>query len=160
MIIDGLSDAFLTRRAKEMLASEREEMAWVKMAPTVLVIEDGADRSRWWSFAGDRYNAAIAERLRQPGLRVSSDGLSVTMNRGTGAEALASAVVATLDSARAAVTADADRADGMIEQSVSALKFAEAVPGGLLARLSQRRFYPETEAQVMAKAEIGVRLVQ
>lgn len=158
VLVDGMTGSYLTRRASEALASVRDEFAWVAQAVTVLVVDDGADRSRWWTFAGDRYNAAVADRLRQPGLRVSSDGLGVTLQRGSAAEALATAVVTALNEARTALLASADQVDGVIEQSVSALKFAEAVPGALLARLSKRRFYPASEAGVLARAEIGVRV--
>ena len=159
VLIDGLDNAYLTNRSREALAAVREEFSWVNQAETVLVVDDEADRSRWWSFAGDRYNAAIAERLRQPGLRVSSDGLGVTMQRGSSAEALASAVIASLKSAREAVAAGAERTDSVIEQSVSALKFAEAVPASLLAGLSRRRYYPASEAGVMRNAAVGVRVL-
>jgi len=158
VLVEGPAESHLTRRAREAVASVRDDFAWVAQAATVLVIEDAADRSRWWTFAGDRYNAAVADRLRQPGLRVSSDGLGVTLQRGGAAEALATAVVTALNDARTAVLASADRVDGVIEQSVSALKFAEAVPGSLLARLSKQRFYPASEADVMVRADIGVRL--
>jgi hypothetical protein len=159
VLIDGLDDGYLTKRSREALAAVREEFSWVGQADTVLVVDDGADRSRWWSFAGDRYNSAIAERLRQPGLRVSSDGLGVTLQRGSSAEALAVAVVASLNDAREAVAASAGRTDGVIEQSVSALKFAEAVPASLLAGLSRRRFYPASEALVMRGVGVGIRLL-
>ena len=159
VLIDGLDEAYLTKRSREALAAVREEFSWVGQADTVLVVDDGADRSRWWSFAGDRYNSAIAERLRQPGLRVSSDGLGVTLQRGSSAEALAVAVVASLNDAREAVAASAGRTDGVIEQSVSALKFAEAVPASLLAGLSRRRFYPASEALVMRGVGVGIRLL-
>lgn len=159
VLIDGLNEAYLTKRSREALAAVREEFSWVGQADTVLVVDDGADRSRWWSFAGDRYNSAIAERLRQPGLRVSSDGLGVTLQRGSSAEALAVAVVASLNDAREAVAASAGRTDGVIEQSVSALKFAEAVPASLLAGLSRRRFYPASEALVMRGVGVGIRLL-
>lgn len=158
VLIDGADDTYLTKRSREALAATREEFSWVAQADTVLVVDDGADRSRWWSFAGDRYNAAIAERLRQPGLRVASDGLGVTLQRGSSADGLATAVVAALNDAREAVVASGGRTLGLIEQSVSALKFAEAVPGSLLAMLSERRFHPTREAKLMHGAALSVRL--
>lgn len=35
---------------------------------------------RWWTFAGDRYNAAAAERLLELGYLVSYDGLAVSVS--------------------------------------------------------------------------------
>ncbi len=159
VLIDGLDDAYLTKRSREALIGEREEFAWVGQADTVLVIDDEADRSRWWSFAGDKYNAAIAERLRQPGLRVASDGLGVTLQRGSGTAVLATALLKELDEARTGLAGHGSGELGAIEQSVAALKFAEAVPKQLLSQLSRHRFYPEAEARRLLEVAIGVRLI-
>jgi ATP-dependent Lhr-like helicase len=159
LLIEGLPDAFLTRRAKEALAAVRDEFSWVSQEDTVLTIDGAADRTRWWSFAGDRYNAAIADRLRQPGLKVSSDGLGVTLLRGSDSDSYSQAVVADLQKARSSVLNATGRDDGVVEQSVSALKFAEAVPGKLLGGLSHQRFHPAREAVLMSQAAVGLRFL-
>ena len=158
VLLEGLDDTYLTKRSREAMVGVRDEFAWVGQADTVLVIDDDADRSRWWSFAGDKYNAAIAERLRQPGLRVSSDGLGVTFQRGSTAEGLSSSLIESINLARASV-ADNVRSPSRTEQATEGLKFAELVPPLLLAGLSQRRFSPTTEAKKTLVSSIGVRLL-
>ncbi len=159
VLIEGMSNHLLSKRAREALAAEREDFVWVAQALTVLAIDDSSDRSRWWSFAGDRYNSAVAEKLRQPGLRVSSDALGVTLHRASDSRALAEAIVTELDEARVKVASSLDGEGQVIEQSISVLKFAESVPDVLLAKLSQLRFTPGSEALRMERAPIAVRTV-
>jgi ATP-dependent Lhr-like helicase len=158
---EGLSDTLLSRRAADALADLRDEFAWAHADASTLVVDPGRDRCRWWSFAGDRYNQAVVERIRVPGLRVSSDGLGLTIHRGSAAEGL---VVALRDAIRAAQVAIADgeppaAANAPIDEMIDALKFAESVPRPLLSRLSRARFHPAAEALVMRDRPIDVRFV-
>lgn len=158
VLIEGIEDGILTRRAREALTAERTSYGWVAQADTVLVIDEESDRSRWWSFAGDRYNAAMADRLRQPGLRVSSDGLGVTIQRGSGAEGLARSMVEAINGARTALALPTALL-GSGAQSVDALKFAELVPAPLMSALWAGRYAPSTEAPRVLEASIAVRVV-
>jgi ATP-dependent Lhr-like helicase len=155
VLLHGLPSAYLSRRAQEALAALRSEYAWVGDAPTVLMLDPASDRCRWWSFAGDRYNQAIAERIRRPGLRMSADGLGVTFLRGTGQDSVAAALVDAIRGAQDLVAAGPQA--GVVEEAVRALKFAEAVPTALLERLSGMRYYPAHEAVRMQGAGITIR---
>jgi hypothetical protein len=155
ILLHGLPSAFLSRRAQEALAVLRSEYAWVGDAPTVLMLAPASDRCRWWSFAGDRYNQAVAERIRRPGLRIVADGLGVTFLRGTGQDAVASALADAIRAAQEAVAAGP--LEGVVEEAVQALKFAEAVPQVLLQRLSGLRYFPGEEAGRMRGVGISIR---
>lgn len=158
VLLEGLDDTYLTKRSRDALVGVRDEFAWVGQADTVLVIDDEADRSRWWSFAGDKYNAAIADQLRQPGLRIASDGLGVTVQRGSTAESLAEAVQGEINRARTALSSGNYKHGNSFEGSVSGLKFAELVPGRLLDLLSVGRFNPASEAKATADARVSIRM--
>ena len=79
---DGCDESLLSRRAREALVGLRGEFDWLRLDVTTLIVDIKDDRTRWWTFAGDRYNQAIAARLRTPELKVTSDGLGVTIKRG------------------------------------------------------------------------------
>src|SRR5690606_12660428 len=53
------------------------EFAWLSDEHTTLAFEQGAGRARWWTFAGDQYNAAVAALLEDAGVNVTSDGLGL-----------------------------------------------------------------------------------
>lgn len=159
VLLEGLPEQLLSRRAQTALSELRSEFHWVSADATTLVIEPGRDRTRWWSFAGDRFNQAVAEKIRMPGLRVSSDGLGVDILRGSAATGLADAM---RDAIRAAQVEIADvqppaDIDGPIDEVTEALKFAESVPRSFLARLSRRRFHPAAEALLMRDRPVEVR---
>jgi ATP-dependent Lhr-like helicase len=159
---DGLDVALLSRRAASALTELREEFSWLAENETTLIIEPDRDRCRWWSFAGDRYNQAIAERMRRPGLRVSSDGLGVTILRGSAAEGLAEALGDAIHAAQTElVGATLVVGQGtQLDELIGSMKFAEAVPRVLLARLAHARFHPGEEAFVMLDRPLRIRLVQ
>ena len=156
---EGLPETLLSRRAAEALAALREEFAWVRENATTLLVDPGRDRCRWWSFAGDRYNQAVAERIRAPGLRVSSDGLGVTVFRGSAAEGLATSLREAILAAQVDIAGgDSTVAlDAPIDEMIGALKFADSVPRPLLARLARARFHPVAEALVMRDRTVEVR---
>jgi hypothetical protein len=157
---EGLTDALLSQRATTALIGLRDEFSWVRTDATTLVVESTRDRCRWWSFAGDRYNVAIANQIRVPGLRVSSDGLGVTIFRRSAAEghtdSLRAAILAAqLDIANVGYQLSAF--DASVDETINAMKFAECVPLSLLARLSGERFHPAVESHAMRNRTLEVR---
>lgn len=76
--------ATLTRRGESELASMRERFWWAADGETA-VVRDGND-VRWWTFAGLRANAQLAEQLGDltRGTR-SHDNLSIQLTDGTSA---------------------------------------------------------------------------
>jgi ATP-dependent helicase Lhr and Lhr-like helicase len=154
---EGLPERLLSQRARAAITGLREEFSWVRPDATTLVIEPGRDRSRWWSFAGDRYNAAVAERLRATRLKCWADGLGVTIVRGSEAADFGEALL------RAVVAAQADVAsaegEATADDSTSAMKFAESVPAALLGRLTQARFSAAAEAAAMRGVSVALRIL-
>lgn len=158
VLIDELDESHLTKRARESMAAVRAELAWVATAQTVLVIDNGTDRSRWWSFAGDRYNALIADGLRRPGLKVASDALGVTVLRGSQATALADALVAALRDAMQSLQKQVGDNAMQGVQPQTLMKFAELVPVDLIRRLHGTRAMPSVECASLSADDIAVRL--
>lgn len=158
VLIDGVASSFLTRRAQEALAIARDEFVWAAMAQTVLIVDSGTDRSRWWSFAGDRYNALIADSIRQPGLKVSSDALGVTVYRGSQAPALADALVAAIRGAMQSLQKQVRDNAMQGVQPQTLMKFAELVPVERIRSLHGMRAMPSVECASLSAHEIAVRL--
>lgn len=159
---EGFDDTMLSRRAAEAVVGFQTDFAWVHEHATTLVVEADRDRCRWWSFAGDRYNHAVAERIRRPGLRVSSDGLGVTILRGSTANDLAKALHDAICEAQQDIVeaTSTDLQDAQLDELISSLKFAEAVPRTLIARLAFARFHPAAEALVLRDRPIRIRIVE
>ncbi|MBD0320585.1 MAG: ATP-dependent helicase, partial [Gemmatimonadetes bacterium] len=63
VLLDGVEERFLSRRAAEKLGELREEHAWLSPTGTTLRVSEPEGESRWWTFAGDRYTAAAAAEL-------------------------------------------------------------------------------------------------
>ncbi|MCU0677719.1 MAG: hypothetical protein MUE69_33675 [Myxococcota bacterium] len=157
---DGFDEALLSKRAREALVGLRSEFGWVRLDATRLVVEADADRTRWWTFAGDRYNQAIAARLRTPELKVSADGLGVTIRRGSEATGFARALEEAIRQAQVEVAASTGpEADAAVDEDVGALKFAELVPRAALVKMGWVRFHPGREAAVMVGRGIEVRVI-
>lgn len=74
--------ARLTRRGTQTLESLREEFWWVEDGSTAVVV-DKRGNQRWWTFAGLRANAELADRLGDlsRGSR-SRDNLSIGLASG------------------------------------------------------------------------------
>ena len=125
--------------------------------PTLIInIKD--DRTWWWTFAGDRYNQAIAARLRTRALKVSSDELGVTIKRGGDERSFTGALEAAIRAAQVAVAESDGSAAAGIDDEVTALKFAELVPREALGRMGWARFHPGREAAVMVGRDVAVRV--
>lgn len=153
---EGLPASLLSRRAAAALGHLREEFDWVRDGETTLAVDPARDQSRWWSFAGDRYNAAIAERLRGPTTRAASDGLGVTVFHGSAAAGPADVLRAAVVAAQGDVAAAG--AGASTEDATAAMKFAECVPAALLDRLAHARFSPGAAAAQMAGRPVHVRV--
>lgn len=125
--------AYASRRAAERLAELQANFAWVEPGATTLVRERRSAKSIWWTFAGDRYNTAVASALHLQGRPATADSFSVRISVEAGLD-----VDAMWTAAREAVRAEAMGVDaGHLEQ----IKFSESLPEAqqqalLLARYS------------------------
>jgi ATP-dependent Lhr-like helicase len=76
---DGLPERLLSQRARTQLSRVRADYSWVAVNATTFVVTPPDAGGRWWTFAGDRYNAAIVQQLNERGVRCKSDALGVTV---------------------------------------------------------------------------------
>ncbi|WP_029008654.1 DEAD/DEAH box helicase [Azospirillum halopraeferens] len=121
--------ARLSKRGEACLASLREGYAFCD-GTSLPLVSGGNGRTRWWTFAGGRANAMLAQALAAAGLTTRGhDDLSIQTDTAD-APAVRDAL-ATIDPARLEAAADADL--------LGELKFAQCLPDDMaLAVLSQR----------------------
>jgi ATP-dependent Lhr-like helicase len=120
----------LTRRGAAKLAELRAEFAWVREGRTSLIRDERRERTRWWTFAGGRANAAVSAGLHAAGLRTTSaDDLSIGLERATHQSLQAAA--GELDSASLAPEVQPRRRD--------AVKFASCCPTHALETMIRAR---------------------
>lgn len=93
-------DAVLSNRAQERLAELHAEMPWAEPGKTFLVGGEDDHRIRWWTFAGDRANLALAQHLGTSAVAARTDPLSIAL-----------ATTDTVAGARTAIEALRQRAD-------------------------------------------------
>ncbi len=156
---DGLPERLLSQRARTELSRVRSEYTWVEENATVFVVTPPDAGGRWWTFAGDRHNAALVQQLKARGVRCSSDALGVTVlpsAGGVGDVMTTSETHDALAGAQNALTA-ADSLD-VAEDATKALKFAECVPNEQLTREASVRFGPGESAATLATWPVRIRI--
>jgi hypothetical protein len=145
----GRGRAVPVRRAGEKLGELREEHAWLSDAATTLRVGEPEGESRWWTFAGDLYNAAAVAELTRRGVPAASDALALTLRSD------AATLPETVADAARAVAANPLRlpvpADGLH------LKFIECVPTSLRAAVAARRIAPGDAAVRAGAAPLTTR---
>jgi ATP-dependent Lhr-like helicase len=78
-------------RARAEMKEAREEYSWVQDVDTTVV--SSPTGLAWWTFAGDRANAAISQRLGElTGSVAESDGLSIAADLGVSVQEFSEAV--------------------------------------------------------------------
>jgi ATP-dependent Lhr-like helicase len=112
-----------SRRGASQLEQIRAGYSWLPEMGTV-VLRDGSDKLRWWTFAGQLANAAIAGYLHdEAGVQCTADNFALTMDdRGP-----------SLDRAIRALR-DADPASlqpPVSDDAIRELKFSECLPADL-----------------------------
>lgn len=152
VLLHGVEDRFLSRRAGEKLGELREEFAWLSPTGTTLQLGDAEGHSRWWTFAGERYNAAAATELTRRGYPAAVDALAVSIR--SDAPALPEAAA---EAARA-ISADPLRAPASADDLH--LKFMECVPPALRVAMAARRNAPADEAARTGEAPLVTRVLR
>jgi len=106
-----------TRRAAVQLDLLRQDFPFAAEGRTALERDHARQRTRWWTFAGGRANAELAQRCAAAGITVSgADDLSIGLMAMPPVEAMQAAV------------ADAVLAWNVPPARRDAIKFSEAVP--------------------------------
>jgi ATP-dependent Lhr-like helicase len=136
VLLDGVELRFLSRRAREKLAELREEFAWVPRDGTALRVDPDAGTSRWWTFSGDRYNAAAAAALSRRGIAATADALGVAVRS---AEAGLTEVV--VEVGRGLAEESGTEAGGAGEDEAD-VKFVDCVPLKMRGRMAEARGAP------------------
>lgn len=133
--------AALSKRAQTALDDTRQDFRWLEPGKTMLKHRtDGS--SEWWTFAGAKANASLAETLRAGGLDVKRyDNFSVTLN----------------ESSLAMVASGVERirsgewppmAPEVSDDALEGLKFSVCLPDGLARLVVQQR---STDAAAVAR---------
>lgn len=157
---DGVPDHLLSRRARAAVESLRNEYHWVEVSATTLIIEPPEAGGRWWSFAGDRYNTAIAQWLKADGVRCAADALGVTVLPSAGEDdgvLQTDELVHAIQEAQQAVATEGPPA--VVDDLTRAMKFAECVPEDFLLSMARRRFGISEIAAGLAEWPLRVRIV-
>jgi ATP-dependent Lhr-like helicase len=152
VLLRGVDERFLSRRAGEKLAELREEHAWLSDAATTPRVCEPEGESRWWTFAGDLYNAAAAAELTRRGVPASSDALAVSLRS-------AATLPETVADAARAVAADPLGHSGPAADDLH-LKFIECVPPSLRAAVAARRSAPGDAAVRAGAAPLITRIAR
>lgn len=138
------SPPWLTRRAQLLLPELREQFPWLHDAgPSVLERRNDAE-TRWWTFAGLRANATIVAVLEHslgtpPGQSVPFDNFSITLAPSTAEFVRQSCPLAIPD----------DIGVSLHARALEALKFGEALPPELVAKVVAARWSDVDGARVV-----------
>ena len=122
ILIDQAEHDRWSRWARERIAIIREEFPWLEGDGSVLVT-DSNGTARWWTFAGGRANATLANELgTATRIRVQHDNFAVSFTSGTPFKDVESGITDLRSRDAIGLRPAID------EQSIDALKFAEYVP--------------------------------
>ena len=122
-----------SRRARERLTAVRESYDWVRPDQTTALMSGDSDAT-WWTFAGARANASLANALaRHVHDSIKHDDFAVSLPGGRSAQALTDAI----NTVRTGSVED--YRPSIDEQAVSGLKFSECLPETLSTEMIQRR---------------------
>ena len=128
---DDISDR-RSRRAQQQLGLLRQEAFWLHEGCTTVLSND--DSATWWTFAGDRANAAIAAALgRQLGRHVDHDSTSITF----GLKTLTGELTTVIETIR---SQDASQLTVPVsDEALKEPKFSSCLPADTVSRVLQAR---------------------
>ncbi len=143
-IVTGLDlDTHLTQRGRELLSHLRDEYAWAPRDGTALV-RRGGEKPTWWTFAGLRANASLADYLTRKGVEVRSrNNFLLTLDPSSSLEGLLPALAAAREEGGNVLPFS------LATEAASDLKFADCMPPELaVATLQARLADPDAVAVV------------
>lgn len=141
-----------SRRALEALAALRSEFSWLSPDTTELVHEAGTGTARWWTFAGDRYNAAVTVAMATEHYRATYDSFSIRVQSGNMRELpnLLPGIIRQVENATGVMVGQ-----DMLEQ----IKFSDCVPPAQREAMLHHRYNPSSEAIAVSAERLRVRQV-
>ena len=130
VLISEASFAPYSRRAAEEMSNAREEFGFLSEGATTAARSQSEGRTYWWTFAGLRANAALAESMR--GLScvdALADNLSIKIDDGTKAGGM--------EPVLAALRQNPPRGASCVEvaKAIEDLKFSDCLPISLAERM-------------------------
>ncbi|HQN10292.1 MAG TPA: helicase-related protein, partial [Thermoanaerobaculia bacterium] len=132
LLREGLDPALLTKRGNTKLEELRSDFAFLPDQGTALV-QDAPSRVRWWTWAGLRANAALADGLTAAGTKVfSRDNFSVVVRAQSALE-----VSAAIERLKA--SAPGPEPTSLVDEAIDGLKFSACVPEDLARAMLRRR---------------------
>ncbi len=148
-LLEGAEQPGLTNRGRDKAAELALEFSWLQPTGPNLV-EESTGRFRWWTFAGLRANAALADGLSRAGTTVMSrDNFSIVLSLSGQAAAWMA-----LQALRA--SNPSPEPSSLVIEALDGLKFGECVPRDLaLAMLRERLSDPLGFAAVMEELGSG-----
>jgi ATP-dependent Lhr-like helicase len=156
VLVYGIEDHLLSTRARQSLAEMREEFSWVSDDHTTLVVEPAKGRARWWTFAGDRYNASVAERLLAADLKCSTDGLGLGFPIQATDPIQRTRTEELLHQIRLEPTRY--QPGRMDTEILGELKFFECLPHSLQSQTAAARLAPTDEAVSLGQRSVRIRV--
>lgn len=135
VLTDGEIGAHLSQRAQTCLAHAKADFAWLSAETTPLTGEPSGGMI-WWTFAGQRLNAAIGHRLRQSGMHVTWDNYRLRFRDQSSGQHIRAQIDKVLQD---------DSVPFSISQDLQAslpIKFTECVPVPLVCQLVETRMAP------------------
>lgn len=131
-LCEGLEPGLLTKRGQAKQAELQEEFSWLPDRGTALVHE-APGRVRWWTFAGLKVNAALADGLVAGGTKVfSRDNFSIVV-RAQGTVEISVAI----EKLRA--SSPSPEPTSLVTEAIDGLKFSACVPEDLALAMLRRR---------------------
>ena len=129
---EGLEPGLLTKRGQAKQAELQEEFSWLPEHGTALVHE-APGRVRWWTFAGLKVNAALADGLVAGGTKgLSRDSFSIVV-RAQGTFEISMAIEKFRASSPSA------EPTSLVTEAIDGLKFSACVPEDLALAMLRRR---------------------
>ncbi|HEY0513778.1 MAG TPA: DEAD/DEAH box helicase [Thermoanaerobaculia bacterium] len=120
LLSDGPEPAF-TRRAREQMDELRGRFPWLRAEATTLE-RSSIGRARWWTFAGLKANATLADHLQAAGCPVlSRDNLTLTLDATAGLPLLHTFLPTPEEAATL-------HPESLAEDALESLKFAFCTP--------------------------------
>lgn len=149
VLAGGVGDRFLSKRGAERLTGIRADFRWLEPGKTALVT-DADGRQRWWTFAGQRANAGLAEALRSRGAAVRRfDNFSLSFD--------SQITMMDIDGLRE-LPPESFRSP-IDDRAIEGLKFNECLPEAVAREALGRRLMDEESLRAVLRAPVSRTLV-
>jgi ATP-dependent Lhr-like helicase len=127
----------------------REKFHWLDSRQTVALYELSKGKFSWWTFAGKRANAAIAERLKSPTrVRFKSSNLSIETDETFSYERLNAAIESLRENP------SIPEASQGLDKAIEELKFSACLPHSLSEEMLRARLADEAGVLVVLSEHV------